>query len=267
MIVVRPMRHPTATALLVPILLLLVGACSSGAASSPSPSSPGASPSPSAAPAAGPVTSADQAAQLVVASDPRFRGMVPKDPNLIGACCFYEAKAAEDGSYTVTVEIGWGDCPAGCSNRHHWIYTVAADGTIALQREDGPAVPPGVGGGGESGGAGGDAGVGVGILPKGPGIAGQALAGPTCPVVKPDDPNCQDRPVADATILIRDANGTVIAQMTTDAEGRFHVSVPPGVYRVEPQPVEGLMGGAANIDVTVGGTFQSVAVAYDTGIR
>ena len=55
--------------------------------------------------------------------------------------------------------------------------------------------------------------------------------------------------------------------MTTDADGRFHVSVPPGAYRVEPQPVEGLMGGANSIEITVGATFAEVQIAYDTGIR
>ena len=198
----------------------------------------------------------------MIASDARFKGVGKKDPNVIGGCCFYEAAANGDGSFAVAIEIGWGDCPSGCTERHHWFYTVAADGTVAPQREDGPPVPADAGGG-SAGGSAGDGG----ILPAGPGIAGQALAGPTCPVVKPGDPNCNDRPVAGATILIRDATGTVVAQMTTDAVGRFQVSLPPGDYRVEPQPVEGLMGGAEGIDVTVGGTFKEVQISYDTGIR
>jgi hypothetical protein len=73
--------------------------------------------------------------------------------------------------------------------------------------------------------------------------------------------------VPGATILIRDARGTVVAQLATDANGRFQVVVPPGAYRVEPQPVEGLMGTAGTVDVTVGGTFQVVEISYDTGIR
>jgi hypothetical protein len=104
-------------------------------------------------------------------------------------------------------------------------------------------------------------------LPGGPGIAGQALAGPTCPVVRPGDSNCNDRPVAGATILIRDAGGTVVAQVTTDANGRFQVAVPPGSYRIEPQQVTGLMGTASPINVTVGSALETVKVAYDTGIR
>jgi len=209
-----------------------------------------------------PVTTPDQAAEVVIASDARFTGIGKKDPNLIGACCFYEASANGDDSFAVKIEIGWGDCPAGCTSRHHWRYSVAADGTVVLQGEDGPPVSSDAGGGSAGGGSGGG-----GVLPGGPGIAGQALAGPTCPVVRPGASNCNDRPVAGATILIRDANGTVVAQMTTDADGRFQVKVPPGAYRIEPQPVEGLMGGADPIDVTVGGAFKQVQISYDTGIR
>jgi hypothetical protein len=250
------MTRPPAHALLLPIVLLLAGACSSGGATPVPTTSPAASPSPS-SPIALPVTTPDQAAEVVIASDARFNGIGKKDPNLIGGCCFYEASANGDGSFAVKIEIGWGDCPSGCTDRHHWLYSVAADGTVALQGEDGPPVPADASGGSSDGGD----------LPGGPGIAGQALAGPTCPVVTPGDPGCNDRPVSGATILIRDSSGTVVAQMTTDADGRFQVRVPPGAYRIEPQPVEGIMGGGDAINVTVGGTFMEVQISYDTGIR
>jgi hypothetical protein len=253
------MTRPHATALLLPILLLIVGGCASGAATAPPGSSPAASPIPSASLVAGIPTTPDEAAALVIASDPRFTGIGKKNPDLIGACCFYEATATGGGSFAVTIEIGWGDCPAGCSERHRWFYVVNQDGAIGLQREEGAPVPSdvGSGGGGESGW----------VLPAGPGIAGTALAGPTCPVVQPEDNSCNDRPVAGATILIRDAGGTVVAQMTTGPDGRFQASLPPGTYRIEPQPVEGLMGGADPVDVTVGAAFQIVTISYDTGIR
>jgi hypothetical protein len=261
MIVVRPMTRPPATALLLPILLLVVGACASGAATAPtgSLSAPSPSPSPSTSPAAVPPTTADEAAALVIASDPRFTGIGKKNPDLIGACCFYEATPTGGGSFAVTIEIGWGDCPAGCTDRHRWFYIVNQDGAIALQREEGDPAPVDVGGSAT--------GTGGWDLPGGPGIAGTALAGPTCPVVQPGDNSCNDRPVAGATILIRDAHGTVVAQMTTGPDGSFQASLPPGTYRVEPQPVEGLMGGADTVDVTVGASFQFVTISYDTGIR
>jgi len=233
-------RH-LAHALFLSALLLFAEGCSSGAAV-PS------------------VTTPDGAAALVIASDQRFNGVVKQDPGLIGACCTYQAVASTGGAFAVTIEIGWGDCPAGCIDRHHWFYVVAQDGSVALQREDGPPVPAGVGASGDTGG-------GSGVLPGGPGIAGQALAGPTCPLVRPGDSNCANRPVAGATILIRDAGGTVVAQLKTDANGHFQVVLPPGRYRIEPQPVTGLMGTASPIDVTVGSVFATLNVAYDTGIR
>jgi len=246
------MTRSPASALLLPIPLL-VAACVSGAAAPPG----SASSSPD---VSRPVTTPEQAAALVIASDQRFEGVVKQDPALIGACCTYQAAASTGGAFAVTIEIGWGDCPAGCIDRHHWFYVVAQDGSVALQREDGPPVPAGVGASGDTGG-------GSGVLPGGPGIAGQALAGPTCPLVRPGDSNCANRPVAGATILIRDAGGTVVAQLKTDANGHFQVVLPPGRYRIEPQPVTGLMGTASPIDVTVGSVFATLNVAYDTGIR
>ena len=247
------MKTSIVRALLLPLSLALVGACSSGAAA-PSPT-----PSPAPSAAVLPVTTPDEAAALVIASDPRFKDVTKKNPAMVGACCFYQATAVPGGSFAVAIEIGWGDCPAGCINRHNWSYEVTADGHVTLTGESGPPLDAGAGG---SGGAGSG-----GVLPAGPGIAGQALAGPTCPVVRPGDPACSDRPVPGATILIRDAGGTVVAQLVTDASGHFQVVVPPGPYRIEPQPVQGLMGTARTLDVTVGSTFQVVDISYDTGIR
>ncbi len=88
----------------------------------------------------GPITSPDEAAQLVLALDPHFTGLKPKNPDLIGGCCFYEATTTADG-YQVNVELGWGDCPAGCINRHRWTYSVGRDGTTTLLSETGEPVP------------------------------------------------------------------------------------------------------------------------------
>jgi hypothetical protein len=255
------MKRPRTSLLLVPLFALtLLAACASGAAApsaAPSTQSTPSAPLPSASVVL-PITTPEAAAALVIASDPRFKDIGKKDPRLIGACCFYEASSQADGTFAVKIEIGWGDCPAGCINRHTWSFGVTPAGAMVLKGETGPPLEAGAGGSSNAGG---------GVLPSGPGIAGQALAGPTCPVVQPGDPNCNDRPVSGATILIRDATTTVIAQVATDQDGRFQVVVPPGSYLVEPQPVEGLMGTAQAIKVTVGAAFQVVDVAYDTGIR
>ena len=133
------------------VLLAVLVACSSSAgASAPAapasaqPSSPAsaapASPASSSSAAGGPITSPDEAAQLVLALDPHFTGLKPKNPDLIGGCCFYEASTTADG-YQVNVELGWGDCPAGCINRHRWSYSVGRDGTTTLLSETGDPVP------------------------------------------------------------------------------------------------------------------------------
>ena len=99
------------------------------------------------------------------------------------------------------------------------------------------------------------------------GISGIALAGPTCPVERPGDPACAPRPVAGATILIRDATGADVATIVTDAAGRFRAALPPGVYTVAAQPVEGLMGNPAPLDLQVVEGVVAVELSYDTGIR
>jgi hypothetical protein len=238
---------------------LILGACGPSATPPASPAPSAASPpvgSPPGSVAPGPTTisSPEAAAAVVLASDPRFAGLTAKDPDLIGQCCFYTVAPAP-GGFAVTIEIGWGDCQAGCIDRHHWFYSVTTDGTIRLDREDGPPVPAGVPapGGGTTGG----------VI----GIRGLATAGPVCPVVQPNDPACADRPVSGALVHVIDATGTEVATLETDAMGAFVVALPPGRYRVVADPVPGLMGTAGSQDVTVGATLALIQLSYDTGIR
>jgi hypothetical protein len=236
------------------ILVLLIAACSS-ASSATTPLST----SPSAAPAG--ITTPEAAAARVGEVNPTLAGIGPRDPDIIGACCAWTATPLADG-FRVEFEVGWGDCPAGCIDRHHWTYTVASDGSVQLVAESGPPVPAGVPGEG----VGGDD-IGGGILPGGSGIAGRALAGPTCPVVTEGDPACDPRPLAGVTVLVLDVNGTEIARLQTDADGRYAVTLPAGPYTVEPQPAEGTLRMPEPIHVTVGANFVTVDLEYDTGIR
>jgi len=88
------------------------------------------------------VTSLDEAAAIVIASDSRFSGVSKLDPNLIGANAWWEGEAIATG-YAIRITIGWGDCPAGCINRHVWSYTVTPDGNATLDSETGDPLPPG----------------------------------------------------------------------------------------------------------------------------
>ena len=144
----------TLTRVLLATLLVVFAACSSsaGASAPPAPTSEQPSAAASAPAAGGAVTTPDEAAQRVIALDPRFAGLQPKNPDLIGGCCFYEATQTADG-FEVVIELGWGDCPAGCINRHRWTYKVGLDGSTTLLSETGDPVPanfPSGGGGGSS---------------------------------------------------------------------------------------------------------------------
>jgi hypothetical protein len=100
-------------------------------------------------------------------------------------------------------------------------------------------------------------------------VSGTAVSGPSCPVVtEPPDPACDDRPVADAEIVVVDAAGTEVARVRTDGGGRFSVELAAGEYRLVPQPVQGLMGTPPEVGVVVHDTDVDVGlIAYDTGIR
>jgi hypothetical protein len=101
-------------------------------------------------------------------------------------------------------------------------------------------------------------------------LQGVAMAGPTCPVqTEPPDPSCADRPVGGAVIVINDESGSEVARVTTAADGTFSLDLEPGSYVLVPQPVAGLMGTAAPIEVAVPevGDLEPLAIGYDTGIR
>jgi hypothetical protein len=109
-------------------------------ASMPSPS-PLPSPEPTPTSIAAPVTTPEDAAALVIATDPRFAGAIPLTPDLIGGSKWWTATPREGGGYTIELTIGWGDCPAGCIDRHVWTFEVGADGSVKLVGETGNPVP------------------------------------------------------------------------------------------------------------------------------
>jgi len=117
------------------VAIVTMVACASSGATSPAGS---AAPS---APAVPTVASVEDAAALVVASEPRFEGAVALDPQMIGLSKWWEAAANDDGIYTVKVTIGWGDCQAGCIDRHTWSYRVGPNGALTLIEESGTPVP------------------------------------------------------------------------------------------------------------------------------
>ena len=151
-------------------------------------------------------------------------------------------------------EVGWGDCQAGCIDRHTWTYQVGRDGTVTFQGETGPPLPD-------------DVLTGLLATATGPGVGGRVTAGPVCPVERPGDTTCGPRPVAGATLTIRSGD-KIVGAVTTDASGVYRFALAPGDYVLEASPVEGLMGTPAPMPFTVTGTQLTLLdVAYDTGIR
>jgi hypothetical protein len=98
-------------------------------------------------PLVGPIESPEQAWEAVVIFDPRFAGIGPLDRDMIGASAWYEVASTKDlptSQYFVTITVGWGDCQAGCIERHTWRFTVGRDASIVLDADEGPVPPPDV---------------------------------------------------------------------------------------------------------------------------
>lgn len=188
-----------------------------------------------------------EAALLVLRSTVQFVTVGPRDPALVGQGSWYEAVSVAAG-VQVRVRIGWDDCAAGCLHAHTWTYLVDARGSVTLQAQAGDPLPP-----------------------QPPGVAGFVMAGPVCPVESyPPDPACLDRPLAGASLLVLDATGGQVARVVAGPVGGYLVPLPPGRYRLAPQPVPGLLGRPPALDVEVAADATGpirLDVVYDTGIR
>lgn len=94
-------------------------------------------------------------------------------------------------------------------------------------------------------------------------------SGPHCPVeTVPPDPNCAPRPVAGATVVVRDGAGREVGRGQSDATGHVRLTLPPGGYEIEALAFAGLMGTPERATATLADTgTTTVEMGYDTGIR
>ena len=222
------------TTFLLAMMVGLLAACAAGAGGSPASSL-----------LASPPSDGTAAAQLVLATNSRFAGIEKRDPAGIGQASWYDVAPRADG-WTVTVRIGWGDCPSGCIHQHRWTFTVSSAGAVTATGQSGDPLPPN----GE--------------------VTGKVTAGPVCPVERvPPDPSCAPRPVAGALLIVQTTAGREVARTTSATDGTFHLNLAPGGYRLVPQPVAGYMGVAPSVDfrVDAGEPTPALEVSYDTGIR
>jgi hypothetical protein len=239
-----PIRTRRAALALAGIVAILAG-CAAGAA-------PAAS---AAASAAQSIDNAFEAAEAVAQQNRLLAGVGPQESDAIGQANYWAAERTADG-YRVRYTVGWGDCMAGCIESHEFTYDVRTDGLVRLVSEEGAAIPADVI---DRLAQGGDA--------PGQGVTGRVVAGPVCPVERPDDPSCAPKPVPGAVLILRSADGSTL-RVEADESGLFSVELPPGEYVVEGQPVEGLMGAPAPVTVVVEeGAATAIELEYDTGIR
>ena len=188
------------------------------------------------------------------ARTPLFDGIAARNPDLIGQGSFWEAETTDDG-WRITFEVGWGDCQAGCIDRHDWTWDVAKDGGVTFVAEEGSLPAEEVI-------------AGLHAASTATGVGGSATGGPTCPVERPGDAACAPRVAAGAVLVIRGGDNAEVARFSTDGSGLYRIALAPGDYTLEAGPVEGFMSGPAPQPFTVAaGTETRVDVAYDTGIR
>jgi hypothetical protein len=97
------------------------------------------------------------------------------------------------------------------------------------------------------------------------GVEGYVKIGPTCPVLRLDDP-CPDKPYH-ASLLILHPDGREIRTIETNADGFFRLSLPPGEYLLRPV-TSGAFPLAADTHFTVkAGEYTRLSITYDSGIR
>lgn len=100
----------------------------------------------------------------------------------------------------------------------------------------------------------------------GTGIMGRVLVGPTCPVMREDDPMCADRPYQ-GDFIVRDAtNLRVVGHFSTNLYGYFSISLEPGTYTIESVQRIGISKQVQTIVVHAGAMTQAT-LTFDTGIR
>lgn len=91
-----------------------------------------------------PITTPEEAHAAVVAAGAPFAAFVPLTSDLVGADSWYEVKgeAGSDALWTVVYTYGWGDCPAGCTSTHSFVYLVdPLTGAVTFDSHAGDELP------------------------------------------------------------------------------------------------------------------------------
>lgn len=100
------------------------------------------------------------------------------------------------------------------------------------------------------------------------GIDGRTMVDAGCPMAHDATP-CPDRPLSARITVTPVTGGNAVASMVSDAEGRFHIPLPPGTYTVR---AANLLGAPAPLAMpqtvsVVAGRYTTVEIPFDSGVR
>jgi hypothetical protein len=99
------------------------------------------------------------------------------------------------------------------------------------------------------------------------GIEGVITLSPWHPgPIRADEPS--SKPLANATFVVQTEADAVASEFTTDIEGRFRVSLPPGHYKISLKDKKSGIGKYGPFEVNVSaGKMTPVQWNFDTGMR
>jgi hypothetical protein len=99
------------------------------------------------------------------------------------------------------------------------------------------------------------------------GARGVATIGPTCPVERPGDPGCRDKPFTSSLRILRARDRSLVKRFTPHADGSFVVHLVTGRYLIVKNGTTRLPS-LSPVAVTVRKhRYTRVAVRLDSGIR
>ncbi|MFN8619811.1 MAG: hypothetical protein U0869_11500 [Chloroflexota bacterium] len=99
------------------------------------------------------------------------------------------------------------------------------------------------------------------------GIAGVVHLGPTCEGATRASPCIE---VYSAALQFLDSEDDLVGELTSATDGSFRITLPPGIYTIQPVPPENgdQFPVAQPLSVVVGeDEYTQVEITYDTGIR